>query len=117
TTSRHLKFRGQFTNADDTMWSRDEDNIYASDLLIDPFVTFQLPAVMETGGEFTYIPNEELTADNPLSDDYRSRYALSSNTKNLWTFKIVKADGSEADKDSHLTYKDLYAGPWTGFDR
>ncbi|WP_024355564.1 SdrD B-like domain-containing protein [Leucobacter chironomi] len=116
-SSPHLKFTGEFINADDTMWSRDEDNTYSADTLVDPFVTFQLPTVMESGGAFKYVPADEITPDHPLSDEHRSRYSLTAQEKNLWTWKLVRADGSEASPDSHLKHTDLYAGPWPGFDR
>lgn len=116
-SSPHLKFTGEFINADDTMWSRDEDNTYSEDTLVDPFVTFQLPTVMESGGAFTYVPADQITPEHPLSNEHRSRYSLTGKEKNLWTWKLVRADGSEASPDSHLKYTDLYAGPWPGFDR
>lgn len=116
-SSPHLKFRGEFINADQSMWSRDEDNIYAEDTLMNPFVTFQLPSVMESGGAFTYVPNEEVTAGHPLSDEHRSRYALTNDETNLWTWRLVRADGTEASPKSQLKYTEMYSGPWTGFDR
>lgn len=116
-SSPHLKFKSEFINADETMWSRDEDNTYSEDTLVDPFVTFQLPSVMESGGAFTYVPADEITAGHPLSDEHRSRYSLTGNENNLWTWKLVRADGSEASPDSHLRHTDIYSGPWDGFDR
>ena len=116
-SSPHLKFSGEFINADDTMWSRDEDNTYAEDTLVDPFVTFQLPAVMESGADFTYVPRDQITQDHPLSDEHRSRYSLTDKENNLWTWKLLRADGTEASPDSHLTHTKIYSGPWAGFDR
>ena len=116
-SSPHLKFKGEFINADDSMWSRDEDNIYSEDMLIDPFVTFQLPAVMEAGGQFTYVPQEDIDAGHPLSTDHRSRYSLTDQQNNLWTWKLVRADGTEAHPESKLKHTRIYAGPWDGLDR
>lgn len=117
TSSPHLKFKGEIINADDSMWSRDEDNTYAEDTLVDPFVTFQLPTVMESGGAFTYVPYDEIDAAHPLSDDHRSPLSLTGEENNLWTWKLVRADGSEASADSHLKHTEIYSGPWRGFDR
>ena len=43
-SSSHLKFRGEVVNADDTMWNEEESITYSEDMLIDPKVTFELPA-------------------------------------------------------------------------
>ena len=116
-SSPHLKFTGEFINADDSMWSRDEDNIYSEDMLMDPFVTFQLPAVMESGGQFTYVPQEDIDAGHPLSSEHRSRYPLTDKENNLWTWKLVRADGTEAHPESKLKHTRIHAGPWDGLDR
>lgn len=116
-SSPHLKFTGEFINADDSMWSREEDNIYSEDMLMDPFVTFQLPAVMESGGQFTYVPQEDIDAGHPLSNEHRSRYSLTDKENNLWTWKLVRADGTEAHPESQLKHTRIHAGPWDGLDR
>ncbi|WP_440312718.1 SdrD B-like domain-containing protein [Leucobacter chromiireducens] len=116
-SSPHLKFSGEFINADRSMWSRDEDNTYAEDTLVNPFVTFQLPTVMESGGAFTYVPQADITADHPLDSAHRSRYSLTAADTNLWTWKLVRADGSEADPESHLKHTRIATGSWPGFDR
>lgn len=116
-SSPHLKFTGEFINADQSMWSRDEDNTYAEDTLVNPFVTFQLPTVMEAGGAFTYVPQADISADHPLDSGHRSRYSLTAQENNLWTWKLVRADGSEAQPDSHLKHTRIYSGSWPGVDR
>ncbi|WP_241988934.1 SdrD B-like domain-containing protein [Leucobacter luti] len=115
-SSPHLKFTGEFINADESMWSREEDNTYAEDTLVNPFVTFQLPAVMESG-DFSYVPRDEIDAAHPLDSAHRSRYSLTAADSNLWTWKLVHADGSEASLDSELKHTRIYSGPWSGFDR
>ncbi|MCW2288487.1 SdrD B-like domain-containing protein [Leucobacter luti] len=116
-SSPHLKFSGEFINADRSMWSREEDNTYAEDTLVNPFVTFQLPTVMESGGAFTYVPQADITADHPLDSAHRSRYSLTADDTNLWTWKLVRADGTVADPESHLKHTRIATGPWPGFDR
>ena len=116
--SPHLKFHGEVVNADETMWDPDtEGDTYAEDTLIDPTITFELPAVMAAGTGFTHVPSEEVDADHPLSDDHRSRYSLTDADAYLWTWKLVRADGSEASVDSYLTHTGIHAGSWTGVDR
>jgi len=116
-TSPHLKFKGEFINADRTMWDSEEDNAYSEDLLMDPFVTFQLPTVIEAGGEFTYVPAEDITPDHPLHDDHRSARVLARTDSNQWTWRILHADGTEANENSELSFSRMHTGPWPGFDR
>ncbi|WP_224786040.1 SdrD B-like domain-containing protein [Microbacterium caowuchunii] len=116
--SPHLKFHGEVVNADESMWDPDtEGDTYAEDTLIDPTITFELPAVMAAGTGFTYVPSSDLDADHPLSDDHRSRYSLTDADAYLWTWKLVRADGSEASADSYLTHTGIHTGSWTGMDR
>lgn len=123
--SPHLKFHGEVVNADKSMWNSDradltkpyEGDTYSEDTLIDPVVTFELPKVMTLGEAFAYVPADEVDATHPLSDDHRSRYSLTDEDAYLWTWKLVRADGTEASADSYLAHTDIYAGPWTGMDR
>ena len=48
TTLPHLKFKAEVVNANNKMWEEDENNAYEEDILIDPFITVQLPKVMES---------------------------------------------------------------------
>nr|WP_251381665.1 MULTISPECIES: SdrD B-like domain-containing protein [unclassified Leucobacter] len=116
--SPHLKFRGEIVNADESMWNPDtEGNTYAEDTLINPTVSFELPSVMTVGDDFTYVPNDQITASHPLSDDHRSRYGLTDNDAYLWTWKLVHADGTEASADSHIKHTKIHTGSWPGMDR
>ena len=116
--SPHLKFRGEVVNADESMWDPDtESNTYSEDTLINPTVSFELPSVMTVGDDFTYVPNEQVNASHPLSDEHRTRYSLTDDDAYLWTWKLVHADGTEANADSHLKHTKIHTGSWPGMDR
>ena len=115
--SPHLKFRGEVVNADRSMWSREEDNTYAEDTLIDPVVTFELPTVMSMNEPFTYVPADKVTPGHPLSDDHRTPYPLTEKDAYQWTWKLVHADGSTARPESWLTHTRIHTGAWDGLDR
>lgn len=112
-SSPHLKFRGEFINADDTMWTEEESNIYSADTLINPTMTFKLPSVIGGSDTFTYVPNNTIDETHPLSDDHRSKYSLTDEDSNQWTYRLIKKDGSSA----RIEHTDVYYGPWEGTDR
>ena len=112
----HLKFSGEFINADESMWERDEDNVYAEDMLVDPFITFQLPSVLETGKKLTYVPQSRV-AGTPLANDYHSEYSLTDAENGLWTWRLEAADGGEPNKLSRVSFEKAYVGPMAGSDR
>ncbi|NLW16012.1 MAG: hypothetical protein GX038_07145, partial [Erysipelothrix sp.] len=106
----HLKFKTTFTNADESMWSEDEKHIYAKDLLIDPFVSFELPNVMASlQGKLDYI--ETVGKDSPLNEDYVNKQGLLNSDNGKWTWYLEKKDGSQ----SELEIDDFYTGSWNGF--
>lgn len=116
--SPHLKFRGELVNADETMWDVDtEGDTYSEDTLINPTMSFELPAVMTVSDNFTYVPNSQVDAGHPLSDDHRTRYPLTDDSAYMWTWKLVRADGTEASKDSYLDHTRIHTGAWNGMDR
>ena len=114
-TSPHLKFKGEYVNASQDMWSREEDVLFSEDTLIDPFITFELPSVMDgiQPGALKYVPYEEIDITHPLHQDHRSEYSLVPEDSNQWTWKLVRADGSS----SYLTHVDSYSGPAQGTDK
>ena len=112
----HLKFVAEVINADKSMWYPDEDVSYAEDLLSDPFVTFQLPKVMQSlDGKLQYVDASTITDNHPLSDAYRNRYSAPMyDAVGQWTWKLIKKDETSR---SEIEYKDAYTGSWPGSDR
>ncbi|QIK69201.1 hypothetical protein G7062_02365 [Erysipelothrix sp. HDW6C] len=109
--SPYLKFKGRFINGDDTMWASDESHIYKSDALINPNVTFMLPrAMMINPTSFTYVAMDSIDSNHALHDDYRSQYVLKKEQSNMWTWRVVRKDGTINNTDIKMVKS--YTGPW-----
>lgn len=105
----HMKFKAEFINADETMWDEEEANAYKSDLLRDPFITFELPKVMKSlRGKMKFV--DEVTPDGPLHEDFTNEYGLTEAAEGLWTWTLVKADGTR----SEVELVKEYVGSWQG---
>lgn len=113
TVSPHLKFKATFTNADESMWVETESDIYQEDTLIDPHITLELPkTVTIDGSKLKLIPFESINATNPLSEEYKSQYALVDTQANMWTWRIERAPENLTTTVSELELISSVAGSW-----
>lgn len=117
TTLPHLKFKAEVVNANNKMWEEDENNAYEEDILIDPFITVQLPKVMESMQDtLEFVEYETITDDHPLSDNYTNDSGLPLQQANgLWTWYLIRDD--QAVASSSIKLVDTYTGPWDKADQ